>query len=88
MDGYTELFRIVPKGNGYLYLCVDKTGNQHYLTHKTKRDNGELLFETADLAQQYIDKNLKMSDTMQLYVPEFILYRNDYIHSYIINEVK
>ena len=86
MNKYIELFRVVPKGDGYNYMCKNKNG-QHYLEHKRNNNKDALIFETESLAKEYIDTYLSMSDTMTLYVPEFILYHKDYVPNNIVTEV-
>ena len=64
--------------DGYTYMCRDKENN-HYLQHKRNDDENALIFENEYDAQKYIDENLEMSSTMQLYKTEFILYSVDLV---------
>ena len=59
MEDYCTLFHIVPTVNGgYYYLCKNNNGS-HYLRHKAERGTKEdLLFETTEAAQNYIDTYL------------------------------
>ncbi len=88
MENYITLFRIVPREDGYHYLCMNCFG-QFYLAHKTDDPTSRetLVFETEELAQLFIDRHFEKNCTMKIYKPEFILYHKDYAPTNIITEV-
>ena len=81
MEDYCTLFHIVPTVNGgYYYLCKNNNGS-HYLRHKAERGTKEdLLFETTEAAQNYIDTYL----TKENWRVEYVAYAKHYIPAEII----
>lgn len=78
------LFRIVPVNDGYHYVCRNTEGH-HYLNRKEAQDTpDDLIFETEEIAQKYINKHLSIKHPWK---PEYINYRVDCIPTEIIKEV-
>ena len=75
MENYITLFRIVPREDGYHYLCKN-CFEQFYLAHKAT-DNlspETLYFANEIVAQQFIDKYLdRPENELKIYKPELIL---------------
>ena len=88
MAEYIELFRIVPREDGYHYLCKNCFG-QFYLAHKVDDPTSQeaLVFETEELAQLFIDKHFEKNCTMKIYKPELVLYCRNRAPTNIIKEV-
>lgn len=83
MNDYIELFRIVPNGDGYHYLCRNNDG-QFYFEHKTNNNDEVLVFATKELTQECIDTYMSTPDDMVGYVPEFVLYHKYHLPQNII----
>lgn len=60
-------YHIVPRGDGYHYLCRNKA-NEFYLASKNTdgKSDTKLMFNTAAEAQDFIDKHFEKD----LYIPE------------------
>ena len=81
------LFRIVPANDGYHYVCKNAEG-QHYSNRKENQDTpDDLIFETEELAQKYIDKHLNIFNATYHWKPEYINYRVGCIPTEVIKEV-
>ncbi len=90
MENYITLFRIVPREDGYHYLCRN-CFEQFYLAHKaTDHLNPETLYFANEIvAQQFIDKYLdRPENELKIYKPEFILLRADYTPESVIEVVE
>ena len=62
------LYHIVPKNDGYHFLACSLVG-KHYLVSKMEKENtwaGELIFNSVEEAQEYIDLHEDLKD----YIPE------------------
>lgn len=79
------LYHIVPKNDGYHFLARSLIGN-HYLISKMEKEitwKGELIFNSAKEAQEYIDLYKDLKD----YVPEKFWKNSKYIDKSQITKV-
>ena len=82
MTEFTNLFEIVPIGDGVHYLCKDSSG-RYFTEHKANTIREQLVFDSEVTAQKYIEKYLDINK----YKPELFGYNIKFLPSKIIREV-
>jgi hypothetical protein len=81
------LFQIVPVNDGYHYMCKNAEG--YYLNRKEESGTvDDLIFETEQIAQKYINRYSSSFNLNYCWKPEDILYNVKYIPTEVIKEVK